>query len=131
MLEVQAATVPPPEAKVQAPRADGAGRGNADKGRGWEQKKGRWRRRGPATSKMTSFWAATLGASGGGAAGLMDSGGYCLALPCASAKGQEVFDDCSQVGRRLSPRDGAIIRELNETVFAMNFLETGGICRPE
>ena len=92
--------------KVQAPRADGAERGNADKGRGWEQKKGRWRRRGPATSKMTSFLAATLGASGGGAAVLMDSGGHCAALPCASAKCQEVL----QVGRRISPRDGAIIR---------------------
>ena len=83
--------------KVQAPRADGAGRGNADKGRGWEQKKGRWRGRGPATSKMTSFWAATLDASG--AAGLMNSGGHCVALPCASAKCSrllpEVFDDCS------------------------------------
>ena len=81
------------------------------RGVGGNRKKGRLRRRGPATSKMTSFWAATLGASGGGAAGLMDSGGHCVALPCASAK-------CRS-------------RELNETVFAMNFLETGGICRSE
>ena len=27
------------------------------------------------------------------------------------------FDDCSLVGRRLSPRDRAIIREMNDTVF--------------
>ena len=53
-----------------------------------------------------------------------------MALPCASAKRSrlfpEVFDDCSSVGRRLSPRERAIIREVNETVFALNFLETGG-----
>ena len=54
-----------------------------------------------------------------------------MALPRASTKRSrilpEVFDDCSSVGRRQSPRDRAIIREVNETVFALNFLETGGI----
>ena len=39
----------------------------------------------------------------------------------------EVFDDCSVVGRKLSLCDRAIIGELNETVFALNFWETGGI----
>ena len=34
MLEVQTATVPPPGSKVQAPGADCAGRGKADKERG-------------------------------------------------------------------------------------------------
>ena len=42
----------------------------------------------------------------------------------------EVFDDCSYVGCRFSPR-AAIIRELNETVLALNFVETGGIGRSE
>ena len=57
------------------------------------------------------------------------------ALPCASAKRSrllpEVFDDCSSVTRRVSPRERAIIMELNETVFAQNFLETGGTVGPE
>ena len=61
----------------------------------------------------------------------MGSGGLDVALPCASAKRSrlfpEVFDDCSSVGLRLSPRDRAIIREVNETVFALNMLETGCI----
>ena len=35
---------------------------------------------------MTSLLTATLGSSGGVAAGLMDSGGLGVALPCASAK---------------------------------------------
>ena len=39
----------------------------------------------------------------------------------------EVFDDCSHVGRRLSPRDMAIIREMYEREFALNLLEAGGI----
>ena len=39
----------------------------------------------------------------------------------------EVFDDCSYAGRRLFRIDRAIIRELNETVFAVDFFETGGI----
>ena len=77
----------------------------------------------------------TLGPSGGVVAGLIGCGGLGVALPCASAKRSrlipEVFDDCSHVGRRLSPRDRAIIRELNETVFALSFVETGGIGRSE
>ena len=48
----------------------------------------------------------------------MNSGGLGVALPCASAKRSrlftEVFDDCSCAGR-----DGAIIRELKEIVFAL------------
>ena len=52
-------------------------------------------------------------------------------LPCASATRSrvllEVFDVYSSVSRRLSPREWAIIREVNETVVARNFLETGGI----
>ena len=71
--------------------------------------------------KMSSLLASTLGSSGGVVAGLMDSGGLGVALPCASTKCfrlfLEVFDDCSYVGRRLSLRDRAI-RELHETVFA-------------
>ena len=88
--------------------------------------------RAPATSKMTSLLAATLGPSGGVAAGLVVSGGLGVALPCASAKRSSLlpevfFDDCSYVGCTRSPRERAIIRELNETVFALNFLETCGI----
>ena len=40
------------------------------------------------------------------------------------------FLKCSMTAHtecKLSPRDRAIIRELNETVFAFQFLETGGI----
>ena len=70
------------------------------------------------------------------AAGLMESGGAGVALPCASARRSrlhpEVFDDCFCVGRRLSsPSVRAIIRELNDTVFALKFLETGGVGRSE
>ena len=79
---------------------------------------------------MTSLQAATLASCGGVVAGLAVSGGLGGALPCASAKRSrllpEVFDDCSSVTRRVSPRERAIIMELNETVFAPNFLETGG-----
>ena len=80
---------------------------------------------------MTSLMAATPGPSGGVAAGRMDSGGLGVALPRASAERfrllPEVFHDCSYVGRRLSPRDGTTIRKMNESVFAVNVLETGGI----
>ena len=109
--------------KVQAPRADGAGRGKADKGRGRGRGKeeGRWRER-PATGKMTSLLAATLDHSGGVAAGHMNSGGLGVALPCASAKRSRllpgVSEDRSYVGRKPSPRDEAIIRSMNESVFA-------------
>ena len=37
------------------------------------------------------------------------------------------FDGCSCVGRWLSPRYMANIREMNESVFSLSFLETGGI----
>ena len=57
------------------------------------------------------------------------SGGLGVALPCASSRRSrlllEVLDVCSYVCRRRSPRERAIIREVNETVFALNFLETG------
>ena len=95
-------------------------------------KEGRWRWR-PATSKMTSLLAATLGPFGGVAAGHKE--GLGVALPYTSARRSrlfpEVFDDCSYVGCRLSPRDRAIIRELNETAFAWNLQKTGGVGRSE
>ena len=89
---------------------------------------GAWSRR-----NMTSLVAAALGTSSDVAAGLLNSGGLGVALPCVSAKRSrsrvlpEVCDACSHVGRRLSPRDGPIIREMNESVFALDFLETGGV----
>ena len=54
-----------------------------------------------------------------------------MALLCASAKRSRlllevVFDACQSVRRRLSPRKKAISRQMSETVFALNFLETGG-----
>ena len=59
--------------------------------------------------------------------GLMDSGGLGVALPCPSAKRPqlvpEVLNGCSYVGRRLSLRDRAI-KDVHETVPALNFLET-------
>ena len=83
--------------------ADGAGRSNSV---------GKERR----TVKGATMMPLLAGSSGG----RMDSGGLGVALPCASAKRSrlfhEVFDDCSSAGCKLSPRDGAIIRELNETV---------------
>ena len=33
----------------------------------------------------------------------------------------------SSVGRRLSLREGDILKEVNDSVFALNFLVTGGI----
>ena len=57
----------------------------------------------------------------------MNSGGLGVALPRRSRPLPEVYDDCSFVSRRLSSRDKAIIRELNETALALNILETGGI----
>ena len=86
--------------------------------------------RGPAASKMTSLVAATLGTTRDVAAGLLHSGGLGVGLPCASAKRSrlllEMFDDCSLVCRKLSLRQWAIIREMNESVFALNFSDTGG-----
>ena len=92
--------------KVQAPGADGVGLGKAQGLRQlpWKRKEGRWREASRHRQKMTSLLAATLGPSGGVAAGLVGSGGLGVALPCASAKRSrllpEVFDDCSCVGRR-------------------------------
>ena len=96
------------------------------------EEEGWYRGRGPAAGNMTSLLAATMGSSRGVAAGLLVSWGLGAALPCASAKRcrllPEVFDGCSYVGRRLSPREKAIIKELlNETAFAFNFLVTGGV----
>ena len=69
--------------KVRAPTVDGTGRVKADKSRA----RGRKRERRPA-------------------AGLTDSGGLGVELPCASAKRSRLlpdfFDDWSYVGRRLS-----------------------------
>ena len=84
-----------------------------------------------ATGKITSLLDVTVSPSGGVAAGLLVSGGVGVALLCASAKHSlllpEVFDDCSYVGRRRSPRDRVIIRELNESVFPVNCFETDSI----
>ena len=52
-------------------------------------------------------------------------------LPNVLVSFLEVFDDCSSVSRRLSPRVRAIIREVNETVLVLNFLETVGIVGSE
>ena len=77
---------------------------------------------------MTSLQAAALRPSGV-VAGLSASGGLGVALPCASAKRSrllpEVFDDYASVSRGLSSRETATTREVNETVSALNFLETG------
>ena len=84
----------------------------------------------PAAGQMTSLLAATLGSSGGCGVGntvLVVLVRRCHAcLPDVLGSVLKFFDDCSYAGRRLSPRDRAIIRELNETVFADNFLETRG-----
>ena len=76
---------------------------------------------------MTSLVAAPLGTSGDVVAGLLQSGTLGVSLPCVSAKRSrllfEVVDDCSCCGRRLSLRDRAIIREMNESVFALNFVD--------
>ena len=81
---------------------------------------------------MTSLLPATLGHSRGGvAAGRMESRGLGVALPCASATRSrllpEVFDHCSCAGCRVSLRDRAVIREMNECAVALNFLETEGV----
>ena len=103
--------------------------------RPWERKEGWWRGRGPANGAMTSLLAAILCPSDGVAASLVESEGLGVALPCASAKPSrfnlEVYDGCLYVGCKLSPRDWAIIKELNETDFAKKILETGGIDRSQ
>ena len=84
---------------------------------------------------MMSRLPATSGHSGGVAADLVASGGLGVAPPRAFAKHcrvlPEVFDDCSSVCRRLSHRERAIIREVNEIAFALNFLETDGLAEFE
>ena len=81
---------------------------------------------------MTSLFAAMLGSSW---RFLMDTGGAVVALPRPSARRArllpEVFDDFSCVGRKLSSRVSAIIRKMNQTAFALSFLETGGVARAE
>ena len=67
---------------------------------------------------MTSPLAATPGTPGGVAVCLPNVLGSFLIF---------FVDDFSCVRRRLSPRYRAIIMELNESVFALNFLETGGL----
>ena len=61
----------------------------------------------------------------------METGGTAVALSRAAARRArllpEVFDDCSCVGRKRSPQVRAIIRELNETILAANFLKSGGV----
>ena len=95
----------------------------------------RWSVSGAATGEMMSRLAATPGHSGGVAADLVASGGLGVAPPCAFAKRGRVLpegvDDCSSVCRRLSHRERAIIREVNEIAFALNFLETGGVAGSE
>ena len=87
-----------------------------------------------ARGGQDALLAATQGPSSGVAAGLMVSGGLGLALPSAFSKRSrifpEVFDDCSYVGRILCSI-GPSSREVNEGVFALNFLESGGIGRSE
>ena len=64
----------------------------------------------------------------------MVSGGLGKVQPCSSANRSrllpEVSDDCAHVGLKLSPRYGAIIKEMNENVCALNFFETNGIGLP-
>ena len=124
MLEVQAATVPPQEARSKLRERMVQDVATLTRGAGGIRK---W----PLAEAWSChkqndvIFCSNAGASGGGAAGLMDSGGHCVALPCASAKCSrllpEVFDDCSQVGRRPPPRDGAIIRELERDRFCHEF----------
>ena len=128
MLKVQAGTMLLTGANVHARGVDGIGRGKADKGRARGLPSAEaWSRR----QQNDESTGPNAGFSGGVAVGLRNSGGIDVALFCASAKRSqllpEVFDDCSLVRRWLSPRDRAIIRELNECVFADNFVETDGI----
>ena len=107
MAVVLAATVLALEAKSRV-GADGAGRG--DKGRGRGRGKGKKGGDGlPATGKVMSLFAATLGPSSGVATGRKDCGGFVVALPCVSARRSrlfpEVFDERSSVSRRLSTRE--------------------------
>ena len=82
-----------------------------------------WSVAGPSRHWRNDFIAGRNAGSLGSAAGLMDSGGLGGTLPCASAKRSrippEVFDDRSRAGCKLSPRERAIITEVNETAFAL------------
>ena len=64
----------------------------------------------------------TSGPSSGVATSLVHPEGLGVTLPCASAKRSrllpEVFDGRSPAVRMLLPLERAIIREVNETVFA-------------
>ena len=79
------------------------------------------------------FAGRNAGPSGGVVAGLSVSGGLGVALPSASAKRSrllsELLDDRSCVGRRLSPRDMAIIR-LAVLVFLSNAKRWSAPCCP-
>ena len=84
-------------AKVQAPKAESAaGRGQVDKGRGRGRGHGKKASGGSvaATGKMSSLVAATLGTSGGVAAGRMNFGVLGATLPGASAKRSRLFPRC-------------------------------------
>ena len=82
---------------------------------------------------MTFLVAEHQGLSCRVAAGLVYLGGLGVTLPLSSAKRfrllPEVCDVRSLAFRALSPHEGAIIREVNETVF--HFMETGGVVGSE
>ena len=104
------------EGKVQA-RASGAGLGQADMRRDNGCGKERW----PVA--VASRRRRNDVSAGRNAGSLQRRSG--VALPCASAIRSrllaEVFDDYSQDDRKLSHRERTISREVNETVFALNF----------
>ena len=79
---------------------------------------------------MTSLSVATLGASHGISVGLIESGGAGVALPCAAGRRFLHKFFLVLVGS-FSPRVSGVIREVNETGFALNLLKTGGIGRSE
>ena len=113
---------------VQALGADGAGSGEADKGRGRARGKGKKVGGAGVPGRTDVSLGRNTGSSGGVAVGRMDSGG--LGVVCKSSS----FLKCLMTARMLdarSPRERAIIREVNETVFALNLLEMGGIGCPE
>ena len=113
-----------PGGKVQPPGAGKAGtwaswQGAISRTRCWCE--GRWREA-LTIGKMTSLQAATLVPC----RFLEVLVWRCRArLPKVLVSFLNVFDDCSSVRRGLSPREKAIFREVIETVFSLNFLETG------
>ena len=80
MLEVWAATA---VSKVQA--ATDVGWRVTTSG-AWKRKEGGRRERAPAAGEMTALLTATLDASGDVAAGLTETDGTGVALPCTSAR---------------------------------------------